>query len=180
MSFEPFVTSRLRLRLLEPRDAARLSAYRSDPDVARYQSWTVPYPTSAALELIQTAQTRDLTDLGWTQIGVATLETDALIGDIGCNRVDAETLELGFTLSKDWQGQGIMREAIEALLTHAFETRAQRLTATTDIRNTASQGLLTRLGFHLEQVLKNSWFEDGAYVDEYLYALELAETASRA
>ena len=180
MSFEPFVTSRLRLRLLEPRDAAALSAYRSNPDVARLQSWSAPYSIPAALELIQSTRTRDLTDLGWTQIGVATLETDALIGDIGCNRVDAETLELGFTLSKDCQGQGIMREAIEALLTHAFETGVQRVTATTDVRNTASQGLLTRLGFTLEQVLKNSWLEDGAYVDEYLYALELAETASRA
>ena len=180
MSFEPFVTSRLRLRLLEPRDAARLSAYRSDPNVARYQSWTVPYPTSAALELIESTRTRDLTDIGWTQLGVATFETDALIGDIGCNRVDAGTLELGFTLSKDCQGQGIMREAIEALLTHAFETGVQRVTATTDVRNTASQGLLTRLGFTLERVLKDSWLEDGTYVDEHLYALALQKSTPRA
>jgi len=180
VSFQPILTPRLRIRPLEARDAVILSSYRSDPDVARYQGWTVPYPTSAALELIQSARTRDLTDLGWMQIGVANLESDALIGDIGCNRVDAGTLELGFTLSKDCQGQGIMREAIEALLTHAFETGVQRVTATTDVRNTASQGLLTRLGFTLERVLKDSWLEDGTYVDEHLYTLALQKSTPRA
>ena len=180
MTFQPIPTSRLRLRSLEPRDAPALSAYRSNPDVARLQSWSAPYSIPATLELIQSTRTRDITDLGWTQIGVATLESDALIGDIGCNRVDAGTLELGFTLSKDCQGQGIMREAIEALLTHAFETGVQRVTATTDVRNTASQGLLTRLGFTLERVLKDSWLEDGTYVDEHLYALALQKSTPRA
>ena len=180
MTFQPLVTSRLRLRLLEPRDAEHLSAYRSDPKVARYQSWTAPYSASAALELIQSTQSRDLTDIGWTQIALANLETDALIGDIGFNRIDSSSAEIGFTLASDWQGQGIMREALDRLLEHATQTSVQRVTATTDVRNIASQGLLTRLGFTLEQVLEDSWLEDGLYFDEYLYALELGETASRA
>lgn len=180
MSFQPILTPRLRLRPLEPRDAVILSAYRSDPDVARYQSWTVPYSASDALELIQSARTRDLTDLGWTQIGVATLETDALIGDIGFNRVDSSSAEIGFTIKATQQRQGLMREATHKLLECAVQTGVQRIIATTDVRNTASQRLLTRLGFRLEQILKNSWLEDGEYFDEYLYALELAEIASRA
>ncbi len=180
MTFEPLVTSRLRLRPLEPRDAVLLSAYRSDPDVARYQSWTVPFSASAALELIQSMRTRDITDTGWTQIAVASLETDALIGDIGFNRTHSSSAEIGFTLAANAQGLGLMREAIGKLLEHAAQTGVQRVTATTDVRNTASQGLLTRLGFTLEQVLKDSWLEDGVYFDEYRYTLELGKTASRA
>lgn len=167
------LTSRLRLRPFEPRDAAALSAYRSDPNVARYQSWTVPYLASDALELIQSMRDRDITDLGWTQIAVANFETDVLIGDIGFNRVDSSTAEIGFTLAATQQGQGIMREALEKLLKYAVQTGVQRVTATTDVRNLASQNLLTRLGFALKQVLKDSWLEDGMYFDEYLYALEL-------
>ena len=180
MSFEPLVTSRLRLRLLEPRDAAALSAYRSDPDVARFQSWTIPFSTAAALELIQSMRNRDISDLGWTQIAVASLETDALLGDIGFNLIDSSTAEIGFTLAAAHQGLGIMREAVEALLNRAAQTGVRRVTATTDVRNTASQGLLTRLGFTLERILKDSWLEDGQSFDEHFYALALEETASRA
>ena len=125
-------------------------------------------------------RTRDITDLGWTQIALANLETDALIGDIGFNRVDSSSAEIGFTLAATHQGQGLMREALEKLFEHAAQTGVRRVTATTDVRNLASQRLLTRLGFTLEQVLKDSWLEDGAYFDEYFYALELGETASRA
>jgi RimJ/RimL family protein N-acetyltransferase len=171
------LTSRLRLRLLEPRDAERLSAYRSDPNVARYQSWTIPFSVAAALELIQSMQSRDITDLGWTQIALANLETDELIGDIGFNRVDSSNAEIGFTLASDWQARGIMREALETLLEHTAQTGIRRVTATTDVRNLASQRLLTRLGFTLEQILKDSWLEDSQYYDEYLYALKLVETA---
>ena len=180
MSFEPLVTLRLRLRLLEPRDAATLSAYRSDPDVARYQSWTTPFSPAAALELIQSMRTRDISDTGWTQIAVASFETDALLGDIGFNRINPSSAEIGFTIKTAAQGLGLMREALEALFKNAAAGGVQRITATTDVRNLASQRLLTRLGFTLEQVLKDSWLEDGAYFDEYLYAVELQKTASRA
>jgi RimJ/RimL family protein N-acetyltransferase len=35
-------TERLALRRFRAADAEALAAYRSDPDVARYQSWTPP------------------------------------------------------------------------------------------------------------------------------------------
>ena len=174
MSLEPILTPRLRLRPLEPRDAPALSAYRSDPNVARYQSWKVPFSKADALELIQAMRTRDITDLGWTQIGITTLETDELIGDIGFNRVDSSTAEIGFTLAAAQQRQGLMREAVHALLESASATGVQRITATTDIRNTASQRLLTHLGFALERITKDTWLEHGEFFDECQYALEMA------
>lgn len=180
MIFQPILTPRLRLRLLEPRDAASLSAYRSDPNVARFQSWTAPYPISAALELIQSMQTRNITDTGWTQIAVAALETDVLLGDIGFNLTHPSSAEIGFTLSAAAQGLGLMREALEALFKDAAAGGVRRITATTDVRNTASQRLLTRLGFTLERVLKDSWLEGNQYFDEYFYALEMAQTKSGA
>ena len=41
-------TSRLILRAFGPSDVLEFAAYRSDPEVARYQSWETPYPESAA------------------------------------------------------------------------------------------------------------------------------------
>jgi RimJ/RimL family protein N-acetyltransferase len=51
-SFLPIATERLVLRRFTPADAAGLAAYRSEPAVARYQSWATPYSVSAAQRLI--------------------------------------------------------------------------------------------------------------------------------
>ncbi|NJK45530.1 MAG: GNAT family N-acetyltransferase [Pleurocapsa sp. SU_196_0] len=176
----PITTTRLRLRHLEPRDAATLVAYRSDPSVARFQSWTPPYPQSQALELIAEMQARDLTDEGWTQVAVVDLETDALLGDIGVRRFEPRHAEIGFTLARQHQGRGIMREALEALLEYIFtELGVHRVIANTDVRNHASQTLLTRLGFRLEAVNTESWLEDGQWFDEHGYALLEREWKAR-
>ena len=165
-------TSRLRLRPLEGRDAAALGAYRSDPEVARFQSWQPPYTSSQALELIAEMQGRSLNDEGWTQIAVSDLKTDELLGDIGFRRFEPRQAEIGFTLSRAYQGQGLMREALEALISEAFGTlNLHRITANTDARNLASQKLLTRLRFRLEGVLVQSWWENESWYDEHLYAL---------
>ena len=50
--FLPIETPRLVLRTFAPQDATALAAYRSDPDVARYQSWAAPYSEEAASGLI--------------------------------------------------------------------------------------------------------------------------------
>ena len=56
--------------------------------------------------------------------------------------------EIGFLLAHDLHGQGLMREALEAVIAHLFAThRLERLTAESDPRNAASIALLTRLGF---------------------------------
>ncbi len=110
--------------------------------------------------------------MGWTQIAIANLESDALIGDIGFNRLDIHQAELGFTLETRSQSNGLMREALTALLDHAFESMAlHRVTANTDARNTASQRLLERLGFRLEGISRENWLEDGRWYDEHHYAL---------
>jgi RimJ/RimL family protein N-acetyltransferase len=169
---QPILTPRLRLRTLEPRDADTLTAYRNDPEVARFQSWSPPYPREAALELIAQMRTRSLTDEGWTQVAVADLESDVLLGDIGWRRFEPRHAEIGFTLATAHQGKGVMREALEALLSQGFSALGvHRVIAGTDARNTASQALLTRLGFRLEGVSVESWLEAGRWFDEHQYAL---------
>jgi RimJ/RimL family protein N-acetyltransferase len=43
-AFDRLLTPRLVLRRFSAADADRFAAYRSVPDVARYQSWDAPYP----------------------------------------------------------------------------------------------------------------------------------------
>jgi len=45
-------TDRLVIRRFRPEDAPAFAAYRSDPDVARYQSWTPPLSLKPKLPVI--------------------------------------------------------------------------------------------------------------------------------
>lgn len=68
----------------------------------------------------------------------------AVIGKAGMWR----RAEIGFILHPDHWGQGLAREALQAVIAHIFaETDLEELTAEVDPRNAASLGLLGRLGF---------------------------------
>ena len=63
------VTERLRLRLLQADDVPAFAAYRSDPDVARYQSWDSSYTTADGERLVAAQRGVDFGDPGpWVQV----------------------------------------------------------------------------------------------------------------
>jgi ribosomal-protein-alanine N-acetyltransferase len=58
------------------------------------------------------------------------------------------TAEIGFSISNDWQRQGLGNELAAGLIAHAEQTSmVQYLTARTTPDNTASQRILTQNGF---------------------------------
>ena len=80
-AFLPIATPRLTLRSFRSADAEAFTAYRSDPDVARYQSWDAPYPRPDADRLIAEMAPRAGPVVGdWLQIAVD--HDGALAGDV--------------------------------------------------------------------------------------------------
>jgi RimJ/RimL family protein N-acetyltransferase len=51
--FTELTTQRLVLRRFRPEDLDAFAVYRSDPQIARYQSWVAPYPASQAREFLR-------------------------------------------------------------------------------------------------------------------------------
>ena len=89
--------------------------------------------------------------------------------------------ELGYVLGRAHWGRGLMGEALEGLLGHAFATmRLRRIEAEVDVRNRASSRVLGRLGFRREGVLRQRWFTKGEARDVEIHALLRDEWASRA
>ncbi len=84
----------------------------------------------------------------WFQLAIARRADDALIGDIGLHlNAQSDAAEVGFTLARSAQGQGLAQEAVAAALDLVFaHTPAQRVLGITDTRNTASVRLLHKLG----------------------------------
>lgn len=138
-----------RLRRMHPRDLTAFQAYRSLPELGRYQGWS-PMADAEALAFIQEAHQAPLFTPGhWLQLGIADAETDALVGDIGLYlSEDGNAGEVGFTLQPTSQGRGLATRAVdEALQLFFTTTRAARVFGITDERNLSSIRLLERAGF---------------------------------
>ena len=154
----PVSTDRVRLRRLEPRDAARLAGYRSDAAVARYQSWTdMTLDEARQFVAAQAAVPFGKPDGEWCQLSVADRSTDALLGDIGvCVRPPGDVAEIGFTLAPEAQGRGLATEACRAAIALIFETGSvETLEAIIDARNASAIAVVQRIGMsfsHAETV----------------------------
>ena len=137
------------LRNLVPGDLAAFQAYRHDPAVARFQSWTAMTDAQAQAFLISMVDQQPLRAGHWTQIAIADPVTGALMGDMGLHlSEDGATVETGITLARAHQRQGhalaAMRLAIALVWAHPG---TQTIRAWADRRNTASVALCHRVGF---------------------------------
>ena len=87
MAVLPIGTERLVLRVMQPGDAAALAAYRDDPEVARFQDWSLPFGLANAEGLLASqAHLDDLDPEGWTQVAID--HQGEMVGDLA---VRAET-----------------------------------------------------------------------------------------
>lgn len=177
---EILTTERLRLRRFCSSDLEPFLAYRQDPEVARYQSWS-DFLRDEALAFVA-AQVNGPAfgqPETWFQLALADPETNALLGDCGVHFLGERQVELGFTLARAHQGQGYMSEALRGVLRLLFgEQEIHRVIALTDARNAGCARLLEGLGFRREaHFRKNVWFK-GEWGDEYAYALLAEEFGS--
>jgi aminoglycoside 6'-N-acetyltransferase len=81
--FRPLVTERLELHRSRPEDAATISAYRSDPEVHRYQGWERVDSDGIRAEIEEMASRAPGEPGGWVQLSVHERDGGRLVGDVG-------------------------------------------------------------------------------------------------
>jgi aminoglycoside 6'-N-acetyltransferase len=175
----PLETKRLILRPFQESDLESFAAYRSDPDVARFQSWATPYSMEQAAAFIQELQqSRPGTPGDWDQVALELKATGQMIGDCAFYVLAEEPrqAEIGFTLAQSFQGYGYAREAVIRLLDYLFgELNLHRVRANCDVDNLGSIKLLESLGMRREgHFVQSLWFK-GRWSSEYWYAILQAE-----
>lgn len=80
--------------------------------------------------------------------------------------------EIGYLLARGEWGKGMAKEAVSAVIQHAFQDlRYRRLFADTDPDNAASNGLLERLGFRREGHLREEWETHMGIRDSLIWGL---------
>ena len=132
-SFTELPGQRVVVRRFRPADVAEFVAYRSRPEVARYQSWDAPYPREDGERFVRALMTCHPDTPGeWFQFAVALRATGRLIGDCAAmpDADDPRQCEIGFTLAPDYQGRGYATEAVRLLAGYLFTVRGKhRITA---------------------------------------------------
>lgn len=182
--FSELVSGRLTLRRFQMSDVPAFVTYRSDPQVARYQSWDSPYLAADGERMIADLLGQHPDTAGrWFQFATVLRSTGELIGDCA-SRTDLDDprqAEIGFTLAPEHQGSGYATEAAAALVGYLFSARAKhRVTACCDARNAASAAVLRRLGMRREGHLRESTWAKGEWTDDLLFAvLDREWTADR-
>jgi RimJ/RimL family protein N-acetyltransferase len=172
------VTERLELRPFRAEDLPAFVAYRSVPEVARFQSWDATFSMSDAERfLAEQAEVAFGATGEWVQLAAVDRSSGALCGDCAV-RVDGGMAELGVTFAPSHQGRGLAGEALTAVVDRLFgEHDLHRVFAETDDRNAGVHRLFERLGFRCEaRLVEADWFK-GEWTTLRVYALLRREWA---
>ncbi|MDD6098562.1 MAG: GNAT family N-acetyltransferase [Oscillospiraceae bacterium] len=96
------------------------------------------------------------------------------VGSIGAFRqrnIHFRTAELGYYLSEEYWGRGLMTIAVKQICEKLFsETDILRIFAEPFENNAGSRRVLEKAGFQLEGILKNNAFKNGKVLNMALYS----------
>ena len=165
----PYELTRLRFRALHAEDLPRFYAYRSNPDVSRFQGWA-PMTRAEARRFLdeQSGRERLETD-AWTQLAIADRDSDELVGDLGIwLSADSSEAEFGLSLAPERQGGGLGTEAIRGIVEFLERcTPVKAVIAATDVRNRPCVAALDSAG--LERIGTREGEYKGELCTEYVY-----------
>lgn len=146
-------TERLRLRKFIIEDAPEYFSYHNFKDCLAYYDWKPDNLVDAQKDIMLII--RDYDEMSRIQWAITNKENNTIIGDCGLT-IDAFGLkgEINYMLSREYWGLGIMREALNSVISYCFnETGILRIQALSHPDNQSSSELLNRLGFSLEGLL---------------------------
>jgi len=166
-------TERLILRGPKPQDLQPVCDIHSDPDVMRFYG-VLPYEsTDKAQKHLDWLSSLHRENKGLRPI-ITLKDEDTYIGDVGFYDYEEKhnRAEVGYILGKNYWGNGIMSEALEAVLIYGFNTMGlNRVQALIDPRNTGSKRVVEKQGFKYEGTFRDYEYEYGEYIDLDMYSL---------
>lgn len=166
-------TSRLILRGLRASDAEATFATYSDAETMEFYGRLPHQSLEESSELLQWIAERyeQRLSIRW---GITLRGSDEVIGSCGLFLFDEEyrRATTGYELRRAYWRQGVMTEAMRALLGFGFdEMGLHRIEAVVDDVNERSKGLLRKLGFSFEGTLRQRFWFRGRYLDEHYFGL---------
>lgn len=181
---EPFAsTERLILRGFMPEDFEAYSAYRSLPSIYRFLYRDPPSAEALRERFDASLNSYFSEDASSSRWAVLRRKDDILLGEVSLKLTSKAALqaEVGYIFNPAYAGKGYATEAVRAVIDLGFSTFGlHRIFARLDAQNTASVGVVERLGLRREaHLIENDRF-NGVWGDEYIYAVLSHEWADGA
>lgn len=176
-------TERLILRRFTVRDAdAMYTNWASDPEVTRYLTWPAHagVETSRAVLADWTAAYAQKSFYQWAI--VLKDSADEPVGSIGAVNVsdDIAAVQIGYCLGRRWWHQGIMSEALGAVMDFFFDAvGCNRVACRHDPRNPHSGMVMQKCGMKYEGTQRSADRNNQGICDTSWYALLRAERPAR-
>lgn len=166
-------TPRLRLRKLTMRDAHDIYHYSRDREVARHVLWDAHTSLADSRDYLRfmLRKYRLQEPASW---GIEYTQTGEIIGTIGFMWIqrDNAAAEIGYSLSRDFWNQGIMTEALKAVIIYSFNNlNLNRVEAQHETTNPASGAVMRKCHMQKEGTLRGRLMNKGRFVDVDLYAI---------
>lgn len=166
------VTERLILRHIKNSDAEDIYEYSKNPDVGPNAGWEPHKSIEETKELMKTIF------LGQNSIfGIINKENNKLIGTVGLindpKRENPRALMLGYAMSKDYWGKGIMSEASKAVIDYGFDQlNIAMVTCCCYTFNKRSRRVIEKCGFKYEGIIRGAEMRyDGKILDFESFSL---------
>ncbi len=180
--FPVLETERLRLRMVCSGDVTAVFEILGDEQVTRYYGLEPYTSIDQAVERIHVYQQnfRKRRAIRW---GITFKDDDWLLGTVGIMNWKPRFFNaaLGYDLARRYWRQGIMFEALTAVLQYAFTTmQMNRLEAFVMPQNKPSSQLLEKLGFQNEGLMREYGYWGGGFHDLALYSFLKGDWQMRA
>lgn len=176
INFHPFQnleTERLLLRRVSAADVNEVFELRGNPETMKFIPRPLVTTKEEALEHIQMIEDKIEANIGinWA---ITIKGNPKLIGVIGHYRIQPENhrCEIGYMILPQYNGQGIVTEAIKAVLEYGFDVlNMHSIEAVIDPDNVASERVLQKNGFVKEAHILENELWNGKFWDTIIYSL---------
>ena len=160
------------MRRIDSNDSGAIFKLRSDAENMKYVPRPVAKTEADALAHIANIEAKIVNNEGinWA---ITLKESNDFIGIIGHYTLKPEhyRAEIGYMLLPEFQGRGIMTEAISKVMEYGFQVmKLHSVEAIIDPANHASARVLENNGFVKEAHLKENEYYDGKFLDTVIYS----------
>lgn len=165
------ITERLILRPFELSDVDDFYEYAKNPNIGKNAGWEPHKIKEESLQIIKQFQKTG------GEYAIVFKQSNKVIGSLGLQkdtkRTVANAMSIGYSISEDFWGYGLMTEAVKSIIKYAFEEKmASVLTINHFPFNKRSKRVIEKCDFRYEGRLRCAYqMFDGNVYDELCYSI---------
>ena len=173
-------TERLILRKITLEDVEDMYSYGSNEDVSKYVTWETHNTLSDTKGFVEFVLTQ-YENKKVSPWGIEYKENGKFIGtiDFVSWQVKHNVAEIGYVLSQDYWGKGIVTEAANEVIKFGFNNMdLVRIQAKCFVENIGSARVMEKAGMSFEGIIRKGMFVKGKHQDVKMYSILKEEFVS--